>query len=89
MRGLLREADLGTDEALLLPNVTSVHTIGMRVPILVARLDAYLRVLGVRRVPPRRILMPTRRARHVLEGSVALDLRAGDVLRIVGERGPG
>jgi hypothetical protein len=55
----------------------------MRMPILLARLDTSLRVVDVRLLPPRRIALPKRRARHVLEGPTALDLRVGDVLRPV------
>jgi hypothetical protein len=83
MRGLLGVTDLSADRALLFPNATSIHTLGMRRAILVARLDADLRVLAVRRVPPRRVVLPRPGARHVLEGSVELDLRTGDVLRVV------
>jgi hypothetical protein len=82
MRGLIGSGGLGEDEALLIPNATSVHTFGMRVPILVARLDASMRVVDVRRMPPNRLLLATRRARHVLECADHVDLRAGDVVRL-------
>jgi uncharacterized membrane protein (UPF0127 family) len=82
IRGLLGATRLEVDEALLLTNATSVHTFGMRLPILVARLDGGLRVVAARRVPPRRVLLPRLGAQHVLEGSAALDLRDGDRLRI-------
>jgi uncharacterized protein len=81
-RGLIGVRILAADEALLLPYATSIHTIGMRITILVARLDADLRVLAVRRVPPWRVLLPRRGARHVLESEPGLDLRAGDRLRV-------
>ena len=80
--GLLGRPPLAPDEALLLPRATSVHTVGMRIAILVARLDEELRVVEVRVVPPRRLVPPSRRARHVLEASAGLDLRAGDRLRV-------
>lgn len=80
-RGLLRRREIGSDEALLLPNATSVHTFGMRFPILVAGLDESLRVLDVRRVLPGRLVWPMRGARHVLECHHELDLRPGDALK--------
>ena len=82
-RGLIGAPSLAADEALLIPEATSVHTFGMAFAILVARLDAGLRIVDLRRMPPRRLVLPTRRARHVLEGPVGVDLRVGDVLRMV------
>ncbi len=77
----LRGADrLAADEALLFPGATSVHTFGMRFPIVVARLDGSLRVVDLRTVAPRRLLSPMRRAQHVLECSMDVDLRVGDEL---------
>ena len=75
-RGLYPEA------ALLFPNATSVHTFGMRFPILVVRLDDTLTVVDVRRVLPGRFVPPMRRASHVLECNENADVRVGDVLRI-------
>ncbi|HEX6332038.1 MAG TPA: DUF192 domain-containing protein [Actinomycetota bacterium] len=86
-RGLLGATALPADLALLLPNATSVHTFGMRFPILVARLDPRFRVIDVRILRPGHLLLPRRRARHVLEASPDLDLRAGDVLRVEGPGG--
>jgi uncharacterized membrane protein (UPF0127 family) len=80
-RGLIGAGALAADEALFIPDATSVHTFGMAFAILVARLDASLRIVDLRRMPPRRLALPMRRARHVLEGPVGLDLRVGDVLR--------
>lgn len=80
-RGLTGVRELAVDVGLLIPGATSVHTFGMLFPILVARLDESLRVVDVRRVPPRRLVLPTAGARHVLEGSIDLDLRVGDVVR--------
>jgi uncharacterized protein len=79
---LLRRREIGSDEALLLPNGTSVHTFGMRFPILVLRLDPSLRVMDVRYVAPMRFVPPMRRARHVLECQPDVDLRVGDQLDI-------
>jgi hypothetical protein len=89
LRGVIGRGRLGPDEALLLPGATSVHTFGLRHPLLVARLDAGLRVVDVRTVRPRRLLAPRWRARHVLECSERVDLRAGDVLRRVPADSPG
>jgi uncharacterized membrane protein (UPF0127 family) len=80
----LRAPGLPSDAAMLFPNATSVHTFGMDRTIVVARLDAGMRVLDVRRVPPRRWVPPTRRARHVLECDAEVDLPIGEVLRIDG-----
>lgn len=85
VRGLLRREAIKIDEALLIPDATSVHTFGMRFPILLARLDDSLRVVDVLRVMPRRLVIPMRNARHVLECHPDVDLRAGDALHFDGE----
>jgi len=66
-RGLLGLDELPVDGALLLERCRSVHTIGMRFPIDAVLLDRGYRVLGVRPMPPGRILWPRLRVRHVLE----------------------
>jgi uncharacterized membrane protein (UPF0127 family) len=81
-KGLLRRSRLQPTEAVLFPNATSVHTFGMRFPILVVRLDDALRVVDVRRVRPWRFVPPTRRARHVLECHEDADVRMGDAFRL-------
>jgi uncharacterized protein len=81
-RGLLRRPEIGTDEALLLPNARSVHTFGMRFPILVLRLDPSFRIVDARYVAPMRIVFPMRRARHVLECHPDVGLRIEDRLKI-------
>ena len=81
-RGLIGSAELADGHALFIPNATSVHTVGMRSSILVARLDASLRVVDVRQMRPWRLLMPKLGARHVLEYPVDVDLREGDVVRL-------
>jgi uncharacterized protein len=85
VRGLRRREAIVIDEALLISDATSVHTFGVRFPILVVRLDDSFRVVDARRVMPYRLVMPTRNARHVLECHPDVDLRPGDVLRVDGE----
>lgn len=85
MRGLLSREAIEVDEALLIPDATSLHTFAMGFPILVARLDDSLGVVDARRVMPYRLVMPMRNARHVLECHPDVDLRPGDVLRVDGE----
>jgi uncharacterized protein len=80
--GLRGERGLPLDAALLFLNATSVHTLGMRFPILVVRLDDTFTVLDVRTVRPGRYVRPMRRASHVLEGNENLDVRVGDVLQV-------
>jgi uncharacterized membrane protein (UPF0127 family) len=62
----------------------SVHTFGMARSISIAFLDANLRVVGVRRSPPRRFLIATGGARHVLECDDAAAVRVGDRFRLGG-----
>ena len=71
---------------MLFEHARSVHTFGMREPILVAFLDRHHRVIRVTTVPPRRVVSCLR-ARHVLEAGTGSDLRRGDRLRTV--TGPG
>ena len=80
MRGLLGRASLGPDEALLLERTRSVHTFGMRFPIAAALLDRDRVVRAVIRMPPRRLLLPRRGVRHVLEVDPNCGLRQGDRL---------
>jgi uncharacterized membrane protein (UPF0127 family) len=80
MRGLVGRA---SGRGLLLRRTRSVHTFGMRRPIDAVLLDGDDVVVAVVALAPRRILLPRRRVRHVLElfGS---PFRAGDVLTIEG-----
>lgn len=80
--GLRGARGLSPEAALLFPNATSVHTFGMRFPILVVHLDDTFTVVDVRRVRPGRYVPPTRRASHVLECNENVDVRVGDVVRI-------
>jgi uncharacterized protein len=66
-RGLLGREVI--DGALLLPNTSSVHTIGMLVPIDVAFLDDKSHVLDVITMVPYRLSRPRRRARAVVEAA--------------------
>lgn len=77
-RGLLGRDSLEPGTALLLERARSIHTIGMRFDLGVAFLDAQLRVLHFVRVPPGRLLVRRRGARHVLELEPDVGLRAGD-----------
>jgi uncharacterized membrane protein (UPF0127 family) len=81
MRGLKGRTSLSPTEGLLLERCRSVHTFGMRFPIDAVMLDRDLRVVTVRRMRPRRILLPRRRVAHVLECPVDAPLERGDVLR--------
>jgi hypothetical protein len=74
---------------MLFLDATSVHTFGMRFPLLIARLDRSLTVVEVRGLVPRRVLAPTPRAEHVLECSILVDLRPGDRLRVASAGPPG
>ena len=78
--GLLGRNGLEPGTALLLERARSVHTVGMRFDLAVAFLGADLQVLELVRVPPGRVLIPRRSARHVLELRADAALRAGDRL---------
>ncbi len=73
-RGLLGREQLGPDEALLIRRCRSVHPFGMRFPIDVVLLDGDDRVVAVVPMPPRRLLLPRRRVRHVLEAAAGRGL---------------
>lgn len=79
---------LEPDEALLLVRTRSVHTFGMRFAIVAVLLDRDWVVRAVVRMPPRRVLLPRRRVRHVLEVGANADLRQGDRLTTSGRRAP-
>ena len=82
MRGLIGRTTLDRDEALLLERSRSVHTFGMRFPITVALLDRRHVVRSVRRLLPRRIVLPRPGTRHVLELHPGVDARPGDRLKV-------
>ena len=85
MQGLLGREAMPERRALLLPKARSVHSFGMRFPILAAFLrgdpEGDLRVVAVRELLPGRLTIPRLRARHVLEAPAGSDLRPGDLLR--------
>jgi uncharacterized membrane protein (UPF0127 family) len=81
MRGLIGRVSVPPGRALVLENARSVHTFGMRFTIDAVFLDAELRVVAVRRVPPGRIALPRRGVRQVLECHEGSGLRVGDRLR--------
>jgi hypothetical protein len=78
MRGLRGRPPLGPREALLLVGCRSVHTFGLRYPIVVARLDRGYVVRDMRVVRPRRVVLPSRGVRHTLECAIGTELRVGD-----------
>ena len=78
MRGLRGHPPPGRREAMLFRRCRSVQTFGMKGPISVVFLDREMRVLGVRRCRPGRLVMARRRARHILEAGVRTELRIGD-----------
>jgi uncharacterized membrane protein (UPF0127 family) len=61
----------------------SVHTLGMRFPILVASLDRQGHVIRVRTMPPRRLMLPRPGVRSVLECPAGADVRPGDRFEVV------
>ena len=89
MRGLRRRAELEPGHGFLLRNTRSIHTFGMRFPIAAVLLDADMRVLSVRRMAPRRLLLPRWGLRHVLECRVDEAPDQGRVLVSVPGDGPG
>ena len=72
------------DGAMLLPRTRAVHTFGMRFPIDVAFMTSDLEVVSTTRMGERRLCLPRRRCRWVLEAPAgSFDwwrLRAGDRL---------
>lgn len=80
VHGLRERERLSVDVAMLFERCRSVHTIGMPFPITVATLDREWRVRRVSVVRPRRVVLPRRHIRHVLELAVDADVRPGDRL---------
>jgi uncharacterized membrane protein (UPF0127 family) len=86
VHGLLRRDGIEPGHAMLFERTRSVHTVGMRFAITVAFLDASMRVIAARRMPPGRIAFRPLGTRHVLECGVDEDLCVGDTF---GELGVG
>ena len=83
-RGLLGRD--GIEGALLIERARSVHTFGMRFAIDVAFCDGDLVVLRTRTVPPGRLTLPVRGARHAIEAEAGAfsswELVPGDELEV-------
>jgi uncharacterized membrane protein (UPF0127 family) len=77
MRGL-RGHPPGLREAMLFLRCRSVQTFGMNEAISVVFLDRCMRVIEVRRCRPGRVIIPRRRARHILECDIRMAVRIGD-----------
>lgn len=90
IRGLLGRSLY--DGALLIRPARSAHTLGMRVPIDVAHLDAELRVVRTVRMDRHRLGLPIRGSRAVLEAEAGSfqrwDLQVGDELTVRCDGGP-
>jgi hypothetical protein len=82
-RGLLGRRHLASDEALLIPDARSVHTVGMRFPILIAWLDGSGVVVRTREMVPGRIAWSAPGGRHVLECSPDIEVLEGHRLDVV------
>ena len=67
-KGLMGVRIVNETEAILFPKCSSVHTFFMRIPIDVLFLDKIGRVVGLAEsVRPWRLLLPRRRAYHIVE----------------------
>jgi uncharacterized membrane protein (UPF0127 family) len=88
MRGLRGHPPPGPREAMLFVRCRSVQTFGMDRAISVVFLDGSMRVTGVRRCRPGRLLVGRRRTRHVLECDVAAVVRIGDRFTPAAPAGP-
>jgi uncharacterized membrane protein (UPF0127 family) len=77
MRGLLGRAALASGEALLLNRCGSVHTFGMRFAIDVVFLDRQQRVVAIHHCVPKRRMVFSLRASHILEMSADSARRHG------------
>ena len=88
MKGLLGHRSLGAQEALILPQCHSIHTLGMRFAIDAVFVDRAWRVVAMRpHLRPGRLLWPVFNAWGVVElADGTLDragLLVGDQLRLV------
>ena len=85
MRGLRGHPPPGPREAMLFRHCRSVQTFGMNGPVSVIILDREMRVIGVRRCLPGRLVAGRRRARHILESDIGSEVSIGDRFRSPGE----
>lgn len=86
MRGLRGHPPPGPREAMLFRRCRSVQTFGMKGPVSVIILDREMRVIGVSRCRPGRLVAGRRRARHILECDIRSEVSVGDRFRSPGER---
>ncbi len=77
MRGLLGRRGSAEGSAMLFPNASAVHTIGMRFPISVVFLDEDMRVIRVDRAPPGRARIRCPGAGHVMEMDASARVEPG------------
>lgn len=81
MRGLRGHPPPGPQEAMLFRRCRSVQTFGMKEPVSVIILDREMRVIGVRRCRPGRVVAGRRLARHILECDIRSEVSIGDRFR--------
>jgi uncharacterized membrane protein (UPF0127 family) len=86
MRGLRGHLPPGPREAMLFRRCRSVQTFGLKDTISVVFLDGGLRVIEVRRCRPGRVVVARRRARHILECDIRMEVRIGDRFRLPAKR---
>jgi hypothetical protein len=63
---------------MLFTDCRSVHSFGMRFPILVAGLDRDMNVRRLWKLSPQRLIMPRAGIRHMLECAADAEIVAGD-----------
>jgi uncharacterized membrane protein (UPF0127 family) len=81
MRGLRGHPPPGPRVGMLFRRCRSVHTFGMEHAIRLAFLDRELRIVAMVAAKPRRLFLPRRRTRHILECDDSSELRIGDRFR--------
>ena len=83
-RGLIGQSSVTT--ALVLDNCRWIHTIGVRCALDIAYLDADSTVIKMQRLVPRRVPLPVRRSRAVIEAPAGSferwGLHIGDVIEV-------
>jgi hypothetical protein len=88
MRGARDNRWQTRSQGMLFERCRSIHTFGMRESITIVALDSELRVRRVEVVRPRRVTLPRRGVRHILECRPDADVRLQDrfVLKAQPER---